>query len=167
MEKLISFSWGQFRFVDSFAFLSRSLSSLVKNNIGATIECSKCKKEESTLVDEHWVYHSRCQCGVTRPKQLDKSTLPSLQDQHHSHLLAQKGEYPYEYMDDFSKFKDTTMPDKDKFYSRLSDEHISDEEYTHAQNVWDAFECKIMHMGDYHDLVFWTRPREGVNRTRT
>ena len=31
MEKLISFSWGQFRFVDSYAFLSSSLDRLVIN----------------------------------------------------------------------------------------------------------------------------------------
>ena len=154
MQKLISFTWGQFRFVDSFAFLSSYFSSLVKKNIGAIIERPKCKKEESTLIDEHWVYHSRRQCGVTRPKQGDKSALQSLQDQHHSHLLAQKGEYPYEYMDDFSKFEEITLPAKDKFYSRLSDEHISDENFKHAQDVWEAFECKTL--GDYHDLYLKT-----------
>ena len=31
MEKLISFSWGQYRFVDSYAFLSSSLDRLVQN----------------------------------------------------------------------------------------------------------------------------------------
>ena len=31
MEQLISFSWGQFRFVDSYAFLSSSLDRLVTN----------------------------------------------------------------------------------------------------------------------------------------
>ena len=31
MEKMISFSWGQFRFVDSYAFLSSSLDRLVTN----------------------------------------------------------------------------------------------------------------------------------------
>ena len=31
MEKLIYFSWGQFRFVDSYAFLSSSLDKLVTN----------------------------------------------------------------------------------------------------------------------------------------
>ena len=32
MEKLISFTWGQFRFVDSYAFLSSSLDQLVRNS---------------------------------------------------------------------------------------------------------------------------------------
>ena len=154
MEKLISFSWGQFRFVDSFAFLSSSLSNLVKNNIGATIVCQKCKKEKGSSIDEDWVYDSRCQCGVTRAKQLDKSALPSLLDQNHSHLLARNGEYPYEYMDDFSKFEETTLPAKDKFYSRLSDENISDENYKHAQDVCEAFDCK--NLGDYHDSYLKT-----------
>ena len=29
-------------------------------------------------------------------------------------------------------------------------EHITDEEYAHAQKVWDAF--KIKNVGEYHDL---------------
>ena len=99
---------------------------------------------------------------MTHTKQLDKSSLPSLWDQHHSHLLAQKGEYPYEYMDDFSKFNEITLPAKDKFYSRLSDKPISDEEYTHAQNVWEVFECKTL--GDYHNLYLKTDVNLLLNR---
>ena len=125
----------------------------MKNRIGATIVSQKCKKEKDSSIDEDWVYHSRCQCGVTRAKQLDKSALPSQLDQNHYHL-ARNGEYPYEYMDDFSKFEETTLPANDKFYSRLSDEHISDKNYKHAQDVWEAFDCK--NLGDYHDSYLKT-----------
>ena len=36
------------------------------------------------------------------------------------------------------------------FYSKLNNEHISDEDYEHAQKVWEAFDCKTLK--DYHDL---------------
>ena len=41
-------------------------------------------------------------------------------------------------------------PQKEVFYSKLSDAHISDNDYTHAQKVWATFGCKIL--GDYSDL---------------
>ena len=37
-----------------------------------------------------------------------------------------------------------------KFNSNLYLEHISDEDYKHAQKVWDVFEIK--NLGEYHDL---------------
>ena len=42
------------------------------------------------------------------------------------------------------------MPDKDTFYSKRNDEHITDEEYDHIKRLWELFECKTL--GDYHDL---------------
>ena len=65
-------------------------------------------------------------------------------------LMKQKGVYPYDYMDNFEKFNNTQLPNKDEFYSILNHEFISDEQYEHAQNVWDTFNLKTM--GDYHDL---------------
>ena len=65
-------------------------------------------------------------------------------------LMKQKGVYPYDYMDSFQKFEKTELPTKEEFYSILSNEHITDEQYNHAQNVWDTFNLKTM--GDYHDL---------------
>ena len=65
-------------------------------------------------------------------------------------LMTRKGIYPYDYMDSFEKFNKTELPTKEEFYSILNNEHISDEDYYHAENVWNTF--KLQTMGEYHDL---------------
>ena len=65
-------------------------------------------------------------------------------------LLTRKGVYPYEYMDSLEKLKETQLPPKEAFYSRLNDEDISDENYDHAHKVWKTFGMRTMR--DYHDL---------------
>ena len=65
-------------------------------------------------------------------------------------LLLRKGIYPYEYMDSWKRFKEESLPDKEPFYSELNNEHITDEDYAHAQKVWDTF--KIKNLGEYHNL---------------
>ena len=42
------------------------------------------------------------------------------------------------------------MPTKDEFFSILTQEGISNEQYQHAQQLWDTFKMKSM--GEYHDL---------------
>ena len=65
-------------------------------------------------------------------------------------LLTKKGVYPYEYMNSQERLKETKLPPKEAFYSRLNDEGISDEDYQHAQKVWKTFEMKTLK--DYHNL---------------
>ena len=65
-------------------------------------------------------------------------------------LLLRKGVYPYEYMDGQEKFNETSLPDKESFYSELNKEGITNEDYVHAQKVWKVF--KIKNLGEYHDL---------------
>ena len=65
-------------------------------------------------------------------------------------LLGRKGVYPYEYMDRLSKLAEKQLPPINRFYSHLSDEGISEDDYQHAQNVWEEF--KIKSMRGYHDL---------------
>ena len=69
-------------------------------------------------------------------------------------LLLKKGIYPYEYMDTFERFSETQLPEKEKFYSSLSGKGITDEDYAHAKQVWEAFGCR--NLGDYHDLYVAT-----------
>ena len=70
------------------------------------------------------------------------------------HLVTQKGVYPYEYMDSLDRFDETQLPPKESFHSSLSDESISDQDYKHAQQVWDTFNCATL--GDYHDIYLET-----------
>ena len=65
-------------------------------------------------------------------------------------MLLRKGVYPYEYMDSWEKFDETALLPKKDFYNNLNLEDISNEDYTHAQKVWDVF--KIKNLGEYHDL---------------
>ena len=69
-------------------------------------------------------------------------------------LLLRKGVYPYEYMDSWERFNETSLPPKKSFYSELNLEDISDKDYLHAQKVWDVFE--IRNLGEYHDLYVQT-----------
>ena len=63
--------------------------------------------------------------------------------------MPRKGVHPYEYMDNWEKFDETTIPPKKAFYSKLNLEGISDEDYAHVQNVWKVFGIK--NCGEYHD----------------
>ena len=57
--------------------------------------------------------------------------------------------YPYEYMDDWEKFNETSLSEKD-FYSDLNMENFTDAHYAHAKRVCKDFE--ITSLGEYHDL---------------
>jgi len=54
-------------------------------------------------------------------------------------LVRRKGVFPYDYVDSLEKLKEEKLPPKQTFYSRLNDEDISDEDYNHAQKVWEEF----------------------------
>jgi len=66
-------------------------------------------------------------------------------------FTKQKGAYPYEYMNDRSKFGEKRLPPKDAFYSALIETPITDAEYARTQRAWNVFECKTMQ--DYHEYL--------------
>jgi hypothetical protein len=124
-EKYISFSYNHLRFLDSAAFLQASLETLAAN----LYEGGKGK---------HKFTHSIAHCKD--PAKVD--------------LLLQKGVYPYDYMNCWERFEETALPSKDEFYSKLNNEHITDEDYAHAKRVWAEFD--IQNLGEYHDLYMTT-----------
>ena len=50
--------------------------------------------------------------------------------------------YPYEYIDSWEKFSETSLPNKESFYSELKKENITDEDDAHTQKVWEVFKIK-------------------------
>ena len=69
---------------------------------------------------------------------------------HQCKLLIRKGIYPYEYMDSWDRFEETTLPPVSSFYSKLNMSGVSDKDYEHACKVWRDF--GIRNLGEYHDL---------------
>ena len=66
-------------------------------------------------------------------------------------LLLRKGVYPYEYMDDRERFDETSLPEKEDFYSHLNVEDITYADYAHAKRVCRDFEIK--NLGEYHENI--------------
>ena len=63
-------------------------------------------------------------------------------------LFLRKGVYPYECMDSWERFNETSLPDKKHFYSELNLGDITDKDYLHAQKVFEEFFTD----SDYHNL---------------
>ena len=53
-------------------------------------------------------------------------------------------------MDSWGKSDETALPPKKDFYSNLTLEDISNEDYAYPKKVWDVFEIK--NLGEYHNL---------------
>ena len=64
--------------------------------------------------------------------------------------MLRKGVYPYEYMDSWERFNETSLPSKKEFYSNLNMEDIDEIDYRHGNNVFKSF--KLENLGDYHDF---------------
>ncbi|XP_070169720.1 uncharacterized protein [Polyergus mexicanus] len=65
-------------------------------------------------------------------------------------LLARKGVFPSEYVDDVDKLLETRLPPREAFHSSLTGDAISESDYAHAIRVWERF--RVETLGDYSDL---------------
>ena len=149
------------KFVDSFRFMATSLSKLV-DNLTEGIHNDKCIKCKSNLcymkvMDKKLIF--RCfDCKKNYKKEINKELVERFsstyefcdKDLHKVIMLLRKGVYPYEYIDDWNKFNETSIPNKESFYINLAMENITETDYTHANNVFKTF--KLNNLGDYHDL---------------
>ena len=65
-------------------------------------------------------------------------------------LLLRKVVYPYEHMDNWENCNETSLPEKEDFYSHLNTEDITDEGYAHPKTDWK--DSEINNLGQYHNL---------------
>ena len=155
------------KFIDSFRFMSTSLSSAVdilSNRIIENGKCGSCGsnleyiaiRKSSRLIFECFDCKRRYSEKLSEKIKEDlkkrfKNTYRFCnKDINKFILLLRKSVYPYEYMDDWDRFDEEKLPDKSDFYSNLNMEEISGIDYRHAKKVFDKFQIK--NLGKYHDL---------------
>ena len=54
-----------------------------------------------------------------------------------------KDAFLYEYMNDWEKVNETSLPEKENFYSHLDVENTTDADYTHGKRIWEDFKINI------------------------
>ena len=69
-------------------------------------------------------------------------------------LERRKGIFPYEWFDSIDKLHETTLPPKEKFYSKLKQSDITDKEYKQAIDCWKDIKCETIK--DYRMLYLKT-----------
>ena len=114
-EKFKMMQIGQVVLLDSLAFLNASLDNLVKN---LTASHHKFPILEQFLPSD---------TPVGKEKK---------------ELILRKGVFPYQYLTDVEKLRETSLPPKEAFFSDLTGDHITQEEMEHAQKVWQCFDCQ-------------------------
>ena len=65
-------------------------------------------------------------------------------------LLKRKGIFCYDYLDTFDRLAETALPSREQFFSKLANSECKQEDYEHAQRVWNEFSCASL--GDYMRL---------------
>ena len=150
------------KFIDSYRFMSSSLSKLV-DNLSEGIHNNKCSDCESNLdyikIKKNEKLLFKCfNCNIYYKKKFNKDLMKKFKntysfcndDLNKFILLLKKGVYPYVYIDSWERFNETSLPSKKEFYSKLNMEDIDEIDYRHANNVFKSF--KLENFGDYHDL---------------
>ena len=159
-NKIIEITY-KIKFIDSYRFMSTSLSKLVDNlseglHNNRCIYCKSCldymKTKNEKLILRCFSYKKNY--GKDFNKELIKRFANTYNfcngDLDKFILLLRKSVYPHKYMDKWERFDETSLPDKESFYSSLNMENIDDIDYGHGNNVFKKF--KLKNLAEYHDL---------------
>ena len=149
--------------------MSSSLSNLV-NNLSEGLHNDKCTDCKSCLdymifKDDQLIF--RCfKCKKVYKNDFNKELIKRFANIHEfyykdikkSILLLRKGVYPYEYMDSWERFDQTSLPDKEAFYSNLNIEDITDVDVQSdtllLADVFEDFRNKCIEIYELHRAHF-------------
>ena len=149
------------KFIDSYRFMSTSLSKLI-DNLSEGLHNNKCLDCESCLDHirtKNEKLNLKCfNCKQYYEKYFNKELIKRFANTYefcnknlnYFVLLLRKGVYPYEYMNNWERFDEISLPNKESFYSNLNMENIEDIDYRHRNNVFKRF--KLKNVREYHDL---------------
>jgi hypothetical protein len=128
-------------FLDSYAFLSRSLAELGEN---------LPSEDFSIIREEIEIARTSNETGGWQHmlKRSDSDSEAIVQ------LLKRKGCFCYDRAESLDFFNEKSLPAKASFHSFLTDEDVSDVDYEHAQQIWAEF--KMKDMGMYSDFYLMT-----------
>ena len=143
------------KFIDSFRFMLSSLSSLADNLSEGlhSDKCTDCKSCIDCMITKDGQLIFRCfEYKKNYEKDFNNESIKRFaniyefcnEDINKSILLLRKGVYPYEYMDSWKRFDETSLPNKEAFYCSLNMKDIRDVARRHAKRVFKSL--------DYHDL---------------
>ena len=147
--KILKISY-KIKFIESFRFISSSLSSLLDNlfeglHSDKRTDCKSCLDYIITKGDQ---LIFRCfECKKNYMKDFNNELIKRFaniyeicnEDINKFIFLLRKGVYPCEYMNSWEIFDETSLP-----------EEITDVDYRHVERVFKNFNNK--NLGDYHDL---------------
>ena len=131
------------KFIDSFRFMSTSLSRLV-DNLSQKFHIDKfknCKSEFNFMSFEYNQLIFQCfECKMNYAKDFNKELIKRFRNTYEFRngdinkfvLLLGKETYLYEYMDSCERFNEK-LPDKKAFYNKLNLEDITDKAYSQTQ----------------------------------
>ena len=120
-EKFINIGFDSLSVKDSFSFITASLDKRV----------SMTKNDNTDEKDTRkWVLRDNWQNNFRYSSKNDIIKTEKCLD-----LLTEKGVYPHDYMNSFDKFNDEHLPSKEKFYSRLTEEDIANDDYNKAKQI--------------------------------
>ena len=159
-DKIMKISY-KLEFIDSFRFMPSSFSRLVVNlsegfHDDKCTDCKSCLDYMATK-DEQLIF--RCfEYKKNYKKDFNKESIKKFvniyefcnEDVNRFILLLRKGVYPYEYIDSWGRFNETSLPDNKAFNSSLKMEDITDIDHRHAKRAFKNLSNK--NLGDYHDL---------------
>ena len=121
------------KFIDSYRFMSMLLSKLVDDLFEGIHNntCADCESCLDYIKTKNEKLILKCfNCKQYYNKKFIKE-------------LMKRFKSTYEYMDNWERFEETSLPNKESFYRNLNMENIDDIDYKHGNNVFKRFKLKI------------------------